>query len=560
MIEYKRLKLRRDSTNSWYQENPVLLEGELGYDTTEKEFKIGDGVTEWRKLPYITINQETLEEILNTGYYTKDQTEHIIKTYTDSVLTPIQEELKTKVDNSTYETKINEIEGQIQAIPDVPTKVSQLENDSNFQNATQVQGAITTEIGKLATVAKTGSYNDLTDKPTVPGVPTKTSELENDSDFQNGTQVQATVTSEIGKLATVAKTGSYTDLTNKPTIPTVPTNVSAFTNDAKYQTDTEVSTTIKNEITKLNIPTKTSQLENDSNFDTISNVDNKISKGDTTTLTSAKAYTDEKVGGITVPTNVSELTNDSGYLTETNLKTINNESIVGTGNIEIKGGGGSSNDWFGTDADFNKIPTDQLSQDTNYYITDKLDYEKDIVNKPFVAKTVSQLPNTADYINRVKTINGTKITGSGDINIMKIIDSYQWWGTQEAYDALTDEQKKQYLYYYIEGDGGGSGGTVPTKVSQLENDANYQNDTQVQGAITTAIGKLNIPTKTSQLTNDSTYQTLNEVQDYVSNNAATISYVDQGDAKVQALIPTTTTDLTFTLDDGTISTLSVYTK
>lgn len=509
MIEYKRLKLRRDSTNSWYQENPVLLEGELGYDTTEKEFKIGDGVTEWRKLPYITINQETLEEILNTGYYTKDQTEHIIKTYTDSVLTPIQEELKTKVDNSTYETKINEIEGQIQAIPDVPTKVSQLENDSNFQNATQVQGAITTEIGKLATVAKTGSY---------------------------------------------------TDLTNKPTIPTVPTNVSAFTNDAKYQTDTEVSTTIKNEITKLNIPTKVSQLENDSNFDTVSNVDNKISKGDTVTLTSAKAYTDEKVGGITVPTNVSELTNDSGYLTETNLKTINNESIVGTGNIEIKGGGGSSNDWFGTDADFNKIPTDQLSQDTNYYINDKLDYENDIVNKPFIAKTVSQLPNTADYINRVKTINGTKITGSGDINIMKIIDSYQWWGTQEAYDALTDEQKKQYLYYYIEGDGGGSGGTVPTKVSQLENDANYQNDTQVQGAITTAIGKLNIPTKTSQLTNDSTYQTLNEVQDYVSNNAATISYADQGDAKVQALIPTTTTDLTFTLDDGTISTLSVYTK
>ncbi len=37
-------------------------------------------------------------------------------------------------------------------------------------------------------------------------------------------------------LATVAKTGSYNDLTNKPTIPTVPTNVSAFTNDAGYLT------------------------------------------------------------------------------------------------------------------------------------------------------------------------------------------------------------------------------------------------------------------------------------------------------------------------------------
>ena len=37
-------------------------------------------------------------------------------------------------------------------------------------------------------------------------------------------------------LATVATSGDYNDLTNKPTIPTVPTNVSAFTNDVGYLT------------------------------------------------------------------------------------------------------------------------------------------------------------------------------------------------------------------------------------------------------------------------------------------------------------------------------------
>lgn len=37
-------------------------------------------------------------------------------------------------------------------------------------------------------------------------------------------------------LAAVATSGSYNDLSNKPTIPTVPTNVSAFTNDAGYLT------------------------------------------------------------------------------------------------------------------------------------------------------------------------------------------------------------------------------------------------------------------------------------------------------------------------------------
>lgn len=48
-------------------------------------------------------------------------------------------------------------------------------------------------------------------------------------------------------LATVASTGSYNDLLNKPTIPTVPTNVSAFTNDAGYQTASQVATAVETE-------------------------------------------------------------------------------------------------------------------------------------------------------------------------------------------------------------------------------------------------------------------------------------------------------------------------
>lgn len=46
---------------------------------------------------------------------------------------------------------------------------------------------------------------------------------------------------ELSDLATVATTGSYNDLLNKPTIPTVPTNVSAFTNDAGYITSSALS-------------------------------------------------------------------------------------------------------------------------------------------------------------------------------------------------------------------------------------------------------------------------------------------------------------------------------
>lgn len=62
----------------------------------------------------------------------------------------------------------------------------------------------------LATVAETGSYNDLTDKPTIPAA-----QVNSDWNAQSG------VAQILNKptLATVATTGSYTDLSNKPTIP-----------------------------------------------------------------------------------------------------------------------------------------------------------------------------------------------------------------------------------------------------------------------------------------------------------------------------------------------------
>lgn len=51
----------------------------------------------------------------------------------------------------------------------------------------------------------------------------------------------------------------------------------------------------------------------------------------------------------TIPTKTSELTNDSNFLTESNLKTINGESIVGEGNLEIQGGGTQvQSDWVET--------------------------------------------------------------------------------------------------------------------------------------------------------------------------------------------------------------------
>jgi hypothetical protein len=55
------IRLRRDSAERWLENDPVLFQGELGADLTNKKLKLGDGFNEWSKLPYL--NSEGLEEI-----------------------------------------------------------------------------------------------------------------------------------------------------------------------------------------------------------------------------------------------------------------------------------------------------------------------------------------------------------------------------------------------------------------------------------------------------------------------------------------------------------------
>lgn len=314
---------------------------------------------------------------------------------------------------------------------DVPTKVSELENDSNYlvesdvsalrtsvsTNTSDITSLKSTKADKssLATVATSGSYNDLSNKPTIPTVnnakltiqkngttvktftanastdvtanitvPTKVSELTNDSSYAKS-----------GDLATVATSGSYNDLSNKPTIPTVnnatltiqkngtsvgtftanastnatanitvPTKVSELTNDSSYAKTTDLATVatsgsysdLSNKPTipaaqvnsdwnatsglaqilnKPTIPTKTSQLTNDSNYATTSAIPTKTSQltnngadgtstyveaNDLSTVATSGSYSDLS-GKPTIPTKTSQLTNDSNYATSSDIQT-----------------------------------------------------------------------------------------------------------------------------------------------------------------------------------------------------------------------------------------------
>ena len=47
-----RIQMRRGTTSQWNTADPILNEGEIGYNTTLAAFKIGDGSTIWSELDY----------------------------------------------------------------------------------------------------------------------------------------------------------------------------------------------------------------------------------------------------------------------------------------------------------------------------------------------------------------------------------------------------------------------------------------------------------------------------------------------------------------------------
>ena len=120
-------------------------------------------------------------------------------------------------------------------------------------------------ISGLATVATSGSYNDLTNKPTIPEQITVDSEISSTSTnpvqnkivYEVLSAVRENLLTQINNLSAVAKSGSYNDLTNKPTIPeqiTVDSEISSTsTNPVQNKIVYEVLSAVReNLLTQIN--------------------------------------------------------------------------------------------------------------------------------------------------------------------------------------------------------------------------------------------------------------------------------------------------------------------
>lgn len=259
----------------------------------------------------------------------------------------------------------------------VPTKVGQLVND---------KGYITKNDIPAVSGYATKEYVDSSVNAVGNTIPTNVSQLNNDKNYVdnksfktiNGLSVIGSGNIEINPGADVIVDSDISDTSTNP-----------IQNKAVANALNAVSS---------NIPTKVSQLSNDKGYLTEhQSLDNYYTK--------QRVDSDIKSVRDSIPTRTSQIENDSNFLTEhQKLKTINNESIVGEGNITIISSSGDGEEvydvkycdvydvsWF-TSASSANISKEKWTEFINAIIDHKLCYDQN----GFWQVYVGSIPNITE--------------------------------------------------------------------------------------------------------------------------------------------------------------------
>ncbi len=175
-----RIKDRSDTEANWTSKNPVLLKGERAITDGTGKYKIGDGKNTWSALPYYEAMTSADRTKLN-GIASGANKTTVDSSLSSSSTNPVQ----NKVVNSALAGKSNTSHTH-----DLSTMINTLSigsstpTDDDYFVSQYVGGGTTTTTyhrrpvkalleyikGKFAKVATSGSYNDLSNKPTIPSV------------------------------------------------------------------------------------------------------------------------------------------------------------------------------------------------------------------------------------------------------------------------------------------------------------------------------------------------------------------------------------------------------
>ena len=243
---------------------------------------------------------------------------------------------------------------------------------------------------------------------------------------------------------TVATSGSYSDLTNKPIIPT---KTSQLTNDSSFVNDYQLSGKQDKLTSGTNIKTINNQsILGSGNIDIQGGGSESVAWGDIAGKPDFKAVAtsgsyDDLTNKPAIPTKTSNLTNDSGFVNDyqlsgkqdklvsgTNIKTINNESILGSGNITTASQSELTNiaTTVGNQASaITALNTAVFKNGDNQFdvVNGRIDGVSSVLDSALtdienVETAVADKQNTLVSGTNIKTVNGNSLLGSGNIEIV----------------------------------------------------------------------------------------------------------------------------------------------
>ena len=331
-------------------------------------------------LPYATTGW-----VESQDFATKEWTDEQIQSAITSETGRTEETYQKKSEMGIYSTT-NEVENMIDDAVSGKMDTSAMSAYTKTEDFATINGSAITSGGNIvveATPYTAGTNIDITDHIiSVTGItlPTKVSELVNDegyittADTQNfvtSGDVQTQINDSIsGKADSSAVTAQISEV--KAQIEAeMPTKVSSLENDLNFASTGDVESMISGFTTSADVKTQIEGYNYINSEQAQTQIDNSISgKVDTDIFNAYTANTKTEIdNAVSVKADSSRVdeieevtasalvelhsTKQDILVSGTNIKTINNQSLLGSGNIEIQGGGEtySAGEGIGIDAD-----------------------------------------------------------------------------------------------------------------------------------------------------------------------------------------------------------------
>lgn len=388
-------------------------------------------------------------------------------------------------------------------LPTIPTKLSQLENDEGFINSGYASEddftALSNQVGLMSNTLSSLDDDVSAISSDIDTINDTLTNKVDSSDFNTLSDQVTTNTNNIGTNTNNIATNTN-DISNLSTLLTA-TMATVTSNSALIEDNSDAIGTLSNLTTtdktnlvsainevKGDIPTNVSQLTNDSGYVKSTDISSYsvagvLKSGEVNSFgvnSSAYAYCDTHTyanylnktnanfiskGTLENVITGKQLVNSTDLATKqdtlvsgTNIKTINNQSLLGSGDITISGGQATDVQINGTSITSSNV-ADIQTNGTYNASSNKIATMSDI---PSVPTATSQLTNDSGFITN--TVN--------DLTNYTLTSNLATVATSGSYNDLSNTP------------------TIPTKTSDLTNDSGYVTNTDYASASTGGVVKV----------------------------------------------------------------------